>query len=173
MRRAALVAATALAVLLPASPASAWICGPPDTEAPVVLLGTAESVRSGHAQFAVEEVWAGPDLAPVVELETGVDPLNGRIYLSGGQRYVVTADESFRTSYCEAHPVYDGDDLATRPAEVRHPVADGRTGPERPPSVTETVAWGVGAAAVAGALHLLAGRRRASGSRETVTPPAT
>jgi hypothetical protein len=173
MRRAALVVVTALAVLLPAFSASATICGPPDLEAPVVLLGTAESARSGHARFAVEEVWAGPDLAPVVELETGADPLNGRIHLSGGQRYVVTADASFRTSYCAAHPVYDGEDLATRPADVRHPVPDGRTGPEVPPSVTETVAWGVGAAAVAGALRVLAGRRRAAGSRETATSPVT
>jgi hypothetical protein len=160
MRRALLPLIALAAVLLPASPAAAWTCGPPDTEAPVVLLGTVESVGSGHARFAVEEVWAGPDLAPVVELQTGADPMTGRIYLSGGQRYVVTADESFRTSYCEAHPVHDDEDLAIRPADVRHSVADGRTGPQDPPSAIENVAWGTGAAAVAGALHLLVGRRR-------------
>lgn len=143
MRRAALMAVTALVVLLPASPASAWTCGPPDME------------------------------APVVELETGADPMNGRIYLSGGQRYVVTADASFRTSYCEAHPVYDGDDLATRPADVRDPVADGRTGPERPPSATETVARGVGAAASVGMLQRLVRLRRRRQVRETVGPFAT
>ncbi len=159
MRRAVLVVATALAVLLPASPAAGWICAPLDTSgSPVVLVGTVDSAGSERARFAVEEVWAGPDLAPVVELQTGVDPMDGSVYLSRGERYVVTADASFRTDVCGVASVAD----VTRPADVRGPVAGGLTGGESSHPLVPVVAWGAAGGAAVAALVLVVRRRRAA-----------
>lgn len=158
MRRAVLVVVTALVVLLPASPAAADTCtaltGTPD--APVVLVGTVEAAWSEHARLAVDEVWAGPDLAPVVWVEAVEDGLGGD-YLVPGERYVVTADESFRTDLCGVAAVGD----VTRPADVREAVEGGLAGTDAPRSLAETVAWAGGAVGVAGALVLLLRRRRA------------
>jgi hypothetical protein len=149
--------AAAAAVLVPASPAAATSCtaltGTPD--APVVLVGTVEAAWSEHARLAVDEVWVGPDLAPVVWVEAAEDDLGGD-YLVPGERYVVTADASFRTDLCG---VADVDDLA-RPADVREPVAGGLTGTDAPRSAAETLAWGAGGAALVGAVVLLVRRRR-------------
>ncbi|TCI96899.1 hypothetical protein, partial [Aeromicrobium sp. IC_218] len=158
MRRAALVAATALAVLLPASPAAATSCtaltGTPD--APVVLVGTVQAAWSEHARLAVDEVWAGPDLAPVVWVEAVEDDDLGGDYLVPGERYVVTADESFRTGLCEVAAVGD----VTRPSDVREPVEGGVTGADAPRPLAEVLAWGAGGAALVGAVVLLVRRRR-------------
>ncbi len=155
---AAVVAAAAVVGL--ASPASATSCtaltGTPD--APVVLVGTVEAAWSEHARLAVEEVWTGPDLAPVVWVETVEDEL-GDDYLVPGERYVVTADESFRTDVCGVAAVGD----VTRPADVREPVAGAATGTDAPRSLAETLVWGAGGAGLvvglAGAVLLVRWRR--------------
>jgi hypothetical protein len=152
------MAVTALAVLLPASPAAGWTCAPLDTSgSPIVLVGTVESAGSDRARFAVEEVWAGPDLAPVVELQTGADPMDGSVFLSRGERYVVTADESLRTGYCQVFLVDESE--VARPAEVREPVAGGLTGRESPRSQGQALAWGASGTTLAAGLLLLARRR--------------
>lgn len=162
MRQAALMAvAAAVAVLLPASPAAADTCTALEgtVDAPVVLVGTVEAAWSEHARLAVDEVWAGPDLAPVVWVEAAEGDLGGD-YLVPGERYVVAADEGFRTDLCGVAAVSD----VNRPAAVREPVADGATGTDAPRSAAEALAWSAGAAglvAAAGVLVLLVRRRRA------------
>lgn len=158
MRRAALmVVAAAVAVLLPASPAAADTCTALEgtVDAPVVLVGTVVAAWSEHARLAVDEVWAGPDLAPVVWVEAAEGDLGGD-YLVPGERYLVAADEGFRTDLCGVAAVGD----VTRPAAVREPVGGGLTGTDAPRSAAELVAWSLGGTVLAAALVLLVRRRR-------------
>jgi hypothetical protein len=158
VRRALLPPVAVATLLVTASPAAATSCtaltGTPD--APVVLVGTVEAAWSEHARLAVDAVWAGPDLAPVVWVEAVEDDDLGGDYLVPGERYVVTADESFRTGLCGVAAVGD----VTPPADVREPVEGGLTGADAPRSTAELLAWGAAGVGLAGVLVLLVRRRR-------------
>lgn len=171
--RLVLTAALAGVALVPALPAAASCAqdsGPAGS--PVVFVGTAEGERRGYTQFEVEQVWAGPDLAPRVwvlsgqeqpswpfSLLSGVGSSNDAEFVSGRQ-YVVGASRSFNTSACLVSEAVDAKD----PGEVREPNEGGMTGADPPIGPVEEAVWFAGAvAALAAVTHLL--RRRRTGAR--------
>lgn len=182
MRRAFVAVTLAVGVLLPAAPAAASCSedSGPDGSA-VVFVGTAEAERRGYTRFAVEEVWAGPDLAPEIWVRSGQDqPTWPLSYLSAvgssvdaefvaRDRYVVGASRSFATSACSV----SWDEVGPSPADARTPVDDGETGADPPIGP-----WGQ-TLVVAGVLGLVLGllvalrrvRRRPTPSGTTSSPP--
>lgn len=135
----------------------------------MIFLGTAREERRGYTRFAVEEVWAGPDLAPEVWLLSGQEqprwPLNLFLAVSSsadadfvdGEKYVVGASRSFSTSVCSTTEA----GTIEPPADVRAPVDDGSAGADPPIGPLGQGAWLAGVVAAAAALvHLLRRRRR-------------
>jgi hypothetical protein len=180
----ALAAATAAAfsILLPAQPAQASCAadsGP--AGAPVILSGTAVEERRGFTRFQVDEVWAGPDLAPEVWVRSGQRQPPWPFYLfSGvassvdadfviGEAYVVGAGASFDTSACSIAIPAEARDL--RPPDPRSPEAGGAAGADPPAGAWLT--WGGPAGVVLLAAAALVGWRRRRISRGAPPPPAT
>ena len=181
MRRALLIITLAAGLLLPASPAAASCVedsGPDGS--PVVFVGTAEAERRGYTRFAVEEVWAGPDLASEIWVRSGQDqPAWPLSYLSAvgssvdadfvaGDRYVVGASRSFDTSAC----TISGDGVGPSPADARAPVDDGETGADPPigPLGQTLVVVGALALVVGLVVALRRVRRRPTPSGSTSSP---
>lgn len=177
-RRAAVgtLAATAAVLVVTAAPATASCAAVDPAGSPVVFVGTALQERNGFTRLAVDEVWAGPDLASRAWVRTGQQQLDPDLVVMGsndahlepGERYVVGATSHFSAAGCSIVPV----DEATRPAVVRHPVVGGSSGvvpvdplvADGPGSGTRAalgVGGGAGAGALAAALLLLVRRRRA------------
>ena len=127
--------------MLPTGPAAASCAadsGPEGSD--VIFVGTVENERRGYTRFAVDEVWAGPDLAPEVWVLTGQEqppwPLSLFSAVSSsvdadlleGEPYVIGASRSFSTSACSIGDV----ETARAPADVRQPVEDGDPGADPP-----------------------------------------
>lgn len=131
-RAAALIAvsAAALVILAGIEPASASCAMPPPLDeavaaAPIAFVGTATDVRDGTiAHFAVEEIWAGPDLVEVTVhggegggAVTSVD----RSFLRG-ERYLVlpyTDGAELRDNSCTSTQVWTEELARLRPADAR------------------------------------------------------
>ena len=126
---------------MPGSPAAASCAqdsGPGGS--PVIFVGTAEAERRGYTQFEVDEVWAGPELAPRVWVLSGQEqppwPLSVLSGVGGstdaefvnGKKYVVGASLSFSTSACSVSEAEDSNGAN----EVRKPSEDGTTGADPP-----------------------------------------
>lgn len=166
-----LVATTTVAVL--AGPAAAASCaedsGP--TGSAVIFVGRMEEERRGFARFTVEEVRAGPDLAPEVWVLAGQEqaPWPGSL-LAGvsssgdadfevGEQYVVGASDSFSTGVCS---IAEGDG---RPdPDARAPVAGATTGANPPigPVVQGLAVAGLGLSVAALTVVLHRARRTRS-----------
>jgi len=130
---------------------------------PIIFVGTADAERRGFTRFAVTEVWAGPDLAPEVWVQSGqrqpVWPLNLLLGVSSsadadfvqGDRYVVGASSGFRTSACSVDELPSGrTGAARRPTDVRIPTSDGLEGANPPIGLVGQGLWVVGLLAVGG-----------------------
>lgn len=160
-----LVILVALALPAPARASCASDAGPSGSD--VVFLGTASERRGGYTRFDVAEVWAGPDLAPSVWVQTGQDqppwPMSWFVAVGSsvdidppeGKRLLVGADGAFRTNACVVT-----DDRARieaqRPEGVRRPVAGGAEGADPPPNplVQGGIAAGALLAVVGGGIAL-------------------
>jgi len=161
MRRVELVVAVVVSgMLLPVQPAVAsCAAGSGPSGAPMIFVGTAESERRGYTRFAVEEVWAGPDLASEVWVLSGQEQPTWPLSLLfgvgsstdadfvSGQRYVVGASRSFATDSCSVAEV----DARARPAGAREPVEDGASGADPPIGPVGQTLWVAGLLALAGA----------------------
>lgn len=131
----AALATGALVTLLPAAAAASCADDTGPAGSPVVFVGTAQEERRGFTRFAVEEVWAGPDLAGEVWVQSGQEQPPWPLSLLGevssstdaefrkGETYVVGASESFVTNACIARPL--AEPLAAGPAEPAHPADPG------------------------------------------------
>lgn len=173
MRQLLTVALLALVFASSAGPAAASCAadsGPAGSA--VIFTGTAVEERRGFTRFDVDEVWAGPDLAPEVWVLSGQRQPPWPLYvLSGvassvdaefepGVRYAVGATSDFATSACSVAEVSSVPNL--RPADVRTPVAGGSHGSDAPAGPWLT---GLGFVALVGipvgvGAALLAHRRR-------------
>jgi len=186
MMRARLVLTAAVAgvagvAMVPAAPATASCAeesGPAGS--PVIFVGTAEVERRGYTQFEVDEVWAGPDLAPQVWVLSGQQQPPWPLSLFSavgssidaefvdGEQYVVGASRSFSTSACSVSEAVD----TKAPGGVREPTEDGATGADPPIGPVEQVVWVAGTvAALAAVTRLL--RRRRTGARRAELPTPT
>ncbi len=179
MRLPILVAAGLLGgLLLPMSPAAASCAGDAGPDgAPVIFVGTAEADRRGYTRFEVDEVWAGPDLAPEVwvlsgqkqapwplSLVTGVSS-SVDAQFDHGEQYVVGASRSFATNACS----FDSADGVASPADAREPVEHGLTGADPPVGVLGLSLWAaalLGAGALAGGLLRRLRRRTPHAERQ-------
>jgi len=144
----------------------------PDGSA-VIFVGTADVERRGFTQFAVNEVWAGPDLAPEVWVLSGQRqpawPLNllygvsssGDADFIQGSEYVVGASADFRTGACSVRELTPGQSAAGRPADVRTPTSDGAEGADPPIGPVGQGLWIAGLLAAAGLAIIGTRRRRA------------
>ena len=169
MRTTLLAIVAAASLLLGGAPAAASCAddsGPDGAD--VVFVGTMEEERRGFSRFTVDEVRAGPDLAPEVWVRSGQEqppwPLSLLSAVGSstdadfvtGQQYVVGASRSFDTSVCRIEE-FDG----SAAPDARAPVADGDPGADPPLGP-----WGQGVvvaavlALVAGVVVLLRRRRR-------------
>jgi hypothetical protein len=143
-------------LLLPTGPAAASCAadaGPEGSD--VIFVGTVETERRGYTRFAVDEVWAGPDLAPEVWVLTGQEeppwPLSLFSAVSGsvdadlleGEQYVIGASSSFATSACSIGDL----ETARAPADVRQPVEGGDPGADPPIGPVGQTLWVGGAVA--------------------------
>ena len=127
---------------------------------PVQLVGRVVDRERGVTRFRVEEVWAGPDLAPTVWIETGQrargSDSSSDLHPEAGQRYLVGASDRLGTNLCTAALITDDSELAAlRPSAVRTAADDGLAGEgPRPPVLLP------GLAVVLGGLMVLGLRRR-------------
>lgn len=137
----------------------------------VIFAGSAQEERRGYTRFSVTEVWAGPDLAPEVWVQSGQEQppwpfgllqgvsSSGDVQFPIGAPYIVGATHDFRTDACTVEPAGPAsDDL--RPQQVRSPVADGRTGIDPPVGTGEAALRFGTLAVVAGLAVMLYGKRR-------------
>lgn len=171
MRRTIQLAALAIGgLLLPVQPAVAS-CAPgigPESS-PVIFVGTAESERRGYTRFAVDEVQAGPDLAPDVWVRSGQEQPTWPLSMlssvgsstdadfNDGKKYVVGASESFVTDACLIMEASG----STRITTAREPVDDGASGADPPLGPLGQTLWVAGSfTLVVAALGLLRRRRR-------------
>ena len=99
-------------------------------EADSVFVGTVTSLSNGNrwATVAVEEVWAGPDLAPTVEVRGAPDGMTtsaDRTYASGKAYLfvVLIADGQLNDNACSATREFTRDLIGLRPATARQPIS--------------------------------------------------
>lgn len=170
MRRIRLAAAVVLVGgLLPMQPAAASCAeGSGPDGSPVIFVGTAGSERRGYTSFEVDEVRAGPDLAPEVWVQSGQQqppwPLSwlsavgssGDADFIDGERYVVGASRSFVTDVCSITEA----DARTHSTSAREPVEDGVKGADPPIGPLGQTLWVAGALALIAATVGLRRRRR-------------
>jgi hypothetical protein len=170
MRLVAALVVTGFILPVPPAMASCAEGSGPDG-APVIFVGSAESERRGYTRFAVEEVRAGPDLAPEVWVRSGEDqppwPLSllsavgssdDANFVHGG-RYVVGASRSFDTGACSVTEA----DAGTRQPGARQPVDDGAVGVGPPIGPLGQSLWVAGVLALAAATVGCLRRRRHTG----------
>jgi hypothetical protein len=189
MQRLLLIALPVLALTVsgwpplaaPAQASCAEDAGPAGSE--VIFVGTPREERRGYTRFDVDEIWAGPDLAPSVWVLSGqqqpgfpwflIQGVSGStdadfVDVGDGQRWVVGATSAFATSGCSVALVDEPG--STRPGGARPPVAGGLRGVDPPASWWEIGGWLLVAAAVP-LLMVVGWRRRVS--RGARRPPAT
>jgi hypothetical protein len=129
---------------------------------PVIFTGTVTENRRGYTRLAVEQVYAGPDLAPAVWVRSGQrQPLLSVVGVASsvdadllaGQTYVIGATREFDTSACSVADL-DADDQRSDVASgpPRAPRPDGLTGAEPPLSASDVT--GATAAVVSACLVL-------------------
>lgn len=140
--------------------------------ADVIFVGTPVEQRRGYTRLEVEEVWAGPDLAPEVWVLSGQAQPPWPFYLfssvsssidaelADGETYVVGATDEFSTGLCSVGAVEENAGL--RPDEVREPAADGLRGAD-PPAGPWLTGLGFAALVVVPLLGLAAWWRRRTG----------
>lgn len=161
-------------LLLLAAPGASASCGaePRDQAAssPIAFVGTVSEVRGTRAQINVEAVWRGPDVAPVVWVQGGMEdsPLSFMgastsvdMQWELGRRYLIGAQEAdLRTDNCSSVLLEAGDAAAIASGDTRPPVAGGvgGAGPVADPFVWLLSALAVLLAATAGAAVYLARR---------------
>jgi hypothetical protein len=129
--------AALLALLLAtAAPTLASCIMPPPIEeairdADLVFVGTVTSVanRDRWATVAVQEVWKGPDMAPVVEIRGGPDGNAAssvdRTFMAG-TRYLFLpfiAEGALQESACSSTTEFTADLARLRPATAHPPIA--------------------------------------------------
>lgn len=168
--------ATGLSVVAPPAEAScAEDAGPSGSE--VIFLGTAQEERRGFTRFEVDEVWAGPDLAPEVWVLSGQRqppwPLSAFSAVSSsvdaefetGEEYVVGTNSAFSTGACSV----SGPDAseALRPDEPRDPTESGARGADPPIGPLGQAGVVTGGLAALGVPLLLRRRRRARRGSES------
>jgi len=148
MRRLLRVAATSflLAVVLgvPGAPAALASCagGSGPSGSPVIFAGSAQEERRGFTRFSINEVWAGPALAPEVWVQSGQEqarwPFSMFMGVESstdadfimGESYVVGASAGFVASVCSVEELSPSS--PNRPEQPRAPVADGAEGADPP-----------------------------------------
>ena len=170
LRGVTLTVALAGAVLAgPVGPAAASCAESGPDGSPVIFTGTVTENRRGYTRLAVEQVYAGPDLAPAVWVRSGQrQPLLSVVRVASsldadlmdGQRYVIGATRKFDTSACSVADLGAEDqrpDVASGPP--RAPRADGLTGVDPPLSVAAATSL-AGAAVVSACLALWGLSRR-------------
>jgi hypothetical protein len=175
-RRLLFMAATLIgALIVPAGPAFASCAedsGP--AGAPVIFAGTAQAERNGYTRFQVEEVQAGPDLAPQVWVLSGQRqpswPLSifaGDVYSSLdvdftlGSHYVVGASRSFTTGACRVSAA----SASAGQSGARPPVEDGNSGADVPMGPLAQSMWVAGGLVLFAAAVRLLSRFRRRGKR--------
>lgn len=134
-RTAASAALIMVPLLLAAAPVLASCVMPPPVEeavrdAEIAFVGTVTSVaNSGRwAMVAVEEVWKGPDLAPVVELRGGPEGNTATSVdrsFTAGTRYLFLpfiAEGVLQETACSSTTEFTADLARLRPATARSPV---------------------------------------------------
>lgn len=129
--------------LTPAAPSSASCAadaGP--ARSAVIFTGRAVEERRGFTRMEVDEVWAGPDLAPDVWVLSGQRQPRWPLYLLSavgssvdatfepGVEYAVGATSAFTTGACSVIEASAAGDL--RPEDPREPVARGLQGADPP-----------------------------------------
>lgn len=180
-RRAALLLLGAVLVLAPVvaatAPAYASCAAISPVGSEIVFVGTAEGDREGFTRFSVDQVWAGPALAPEIWVQSGQDqppwPMDWFVGVASsididfeeGQRYVVGASRDFRTTVCTSIPASADRAPALRPADPREPVAGGHTGAEPPMGTVAQVARTVGVLVLVVLLVVVLRRRRGRNRR--------
>jgi hypothetical protein len=100
-------------------------------EADVVFVGTVTGLSNGGrwATVAVEEVWVGPDLPPVVEVRGGPAGNSATSVdrsFRGGTRYLfvpLIADGTLQDNSCTSTTEFVDDHARLRPATPRQPVS--------------------------------------------------
>lgn len=139
-------------------------------EADSVFVGTVTSLSNGDrwATVAVEEVWAGPDLAEAVEVRgapEGMTTSADRIY-AAGKAYlfvVLIAEGQLTDNACSVTREFTRDLAALRPATARPPIAPApdadAAAPFDPASLLLPAALIVGAGAVVFGTVLVLRRR--------------
>jgi hypothetical protein len=147
----------------------------------VIFVGSVEQQRRGFTLFSVSQVWAGPDLAPKVWIQTGQEqppwPVSivqvvgssGDAELLSGHRYVVGASRGYRTGACSVSEFTS----ATGPTRtengsmaVRDPVPDGAQGADPPLGPIGQGLWTAGFLAALGGAAVLIRRHRARTRQE-------
>lgn len=180
MRALATSIVAAAAVLLGSSNPAAASCAVPPLEdwirsSDVAFVGTIVQLANGDrwATVNVEEIWHGPDLAPVVEVRGGpagnVASSVDRTYGVGRYLFAVSVAEGvLQDGACSATTEWTEDLAKLRPADARRPSAPIDSAPE-PTSGTSPLAPVVVAAAMVvavvalfGSVALLARRRDAA-----------
>ena len=150
----------------PATASCAADSGPDGS--PVIFSGSVTENRRGYTRLAVEQVYAGPDLAPAVWVRSGQrQPLLSVVSVANsldadllaGQRYVIGATRDFDTGACSVEEL-DADDQRSDVASgpPRAPRPDGLTGAEPPLSAADVT--GIATAAVVSACLVLWGLSR-------------
>lgn len=123
-------------LLTSAAPALASCVMPPPIEeavqkAAIAFVGTVTSVANSgrRATVAVEEVWVGPDLAPIVELRGGPEANSATSVdrsFATGTRYLFMpyiANGELEDNACSSTTEFTADLARLRPATFRQPVA--------------------------------------------------
>jgi hypothetical protein len=137
LARYLVAAATLLSMLATAGPAAAScvVWGTEEEmlrDAEVAFVGTVQSVANADrwAMVAVEEMWIGPELAPIVEVRGGAGPGEAtsvdRTY-SAGTRYLIVAsirDGVLTDNACSLTAPWAPELARLRPAKARLPVAE-------------------------------------------------
>jgi len=131
---------------------------------PVQFVGRVVQLEQGVIRFRVEEVWAGPDLAPAVWVDAGRDGRGtgssafepAAFAPEAGDRFLVGASGSLHSDPCSARRVDEDTELAAlRPPTVRAAAVGGLEG--EGPGHTVLLS---GLAVALGAAAALAGLRR-------------
>lgn len=168
-----LAGAASIAVATPSFASCAADSGPAGS--PVIFVGSAQEERRGFTRFSVDEVWAGPDLAPDVWVQSGQSqptwPLSAFSGVGSsidaefviGESYLVGATSDFHTDACSVSEAGVRANSELRPDDPRIPVEDGADGADPPVGVLQIGLVGVAVVALLIAPVALWRRRRRTG----------
>jgi hypothetical protein len=142
MRALAASLVAAAAVLLASGTGAQASCAVPPLDdsiraSDVAFVGTVVELANQDrwATVNVEEIWHGPDLAPMVEVRAGpagdVGSSIDRTYSLGRYLFIVTvAEGALQDTACSATTEWTGDLTQFRPPDARRPSAPVDTAPE-------------------------------------------